>query len=121
MYLLTLDQGLDIETNELQMNLGRFDKDIFKKCSHCSQVFFIKKFFKIDEDTCNACAKLLEKDTRIDPKIHVLWKDNAKYRVLSDLHRSHVDYIFRREKITEKIGQVSNDDLEKHLNVLLNY
>ena len=95
------------------MNLGRFDKDIFKKCSHCSQVFFIKKFFKIDEDTCNACEKLLEKDTRIDPKIHVLWKDNAKYRVLSDLHRSHVDYIFRREKITEKIGQVSN--------VLLNY
>ena len=100
------------------MNLGRFDKDIFKKCS---QVFFIKKFFQIDEDTCNACAKLLEKDTRIDPKTHVLWKDNAKYRVLSDLHRSHVDYIFRREKITEKIGQVSNDDHEKHLNVLLNY
>ena len=121
MYLSILDQGLDIETNKLQMNLGRFDKDIFKKCSHCSQVFFIKKNFKIDEDTCNTCAKLLEKDTRIDPKIHVLWNDNAKYRVLSDLHRSHVDYIFRREKITEKIGQVSNDDHEKHLNVLLNY
>ena len=103
------------------MNLGRFDKDIFKKCSHCSQVFFIKNNLKMDEDTCNACLKLLEKDTRIDRKIHVLWKDNAKYRALSDLHCSHVDYIFRREKITEKIGQVSNDDLEKHLNVLLNY
>ena len=75
--------------------------------------FLSKKKMKMDEDTCNACEKLLEKDTRIDPKIHVLWKDNAKYRVLSDLHRSHVDYIFRREKITEKIGQVSN--------VLLNY
>ena len=95
------------------MNLGRFDKDIFKKCSHCSQVFFIKKIFKIDEDTCNTCAKLLEKDTRIDPKIHVLWNDNAKYRVLSDLHRSHVDYIFRRAKIIERIGQVSNDDLKR--------
>ena len=67
----------------------------------------------MDADTCNACVKLLEKDTRIDPKFHVLWIDNAKYRVLSDLHRSHVDYLFRREKITEKIGQVSN--------VLLNY
>ena len=75
--------------------------------------FLSKKKMKMDEDNCNACAKLLEKDTRIDPKIHVLWKDNAKYRVLSDLHRSHVDYLFRREKITEKIGQVSN--------VLLNY
>ena len=96
----SIQVGLDIETNELQMNLGRFDKDIFKKCSHCSQVFFIKKKLKMDEDTCNAYLKLLEKDTRIDPKIHVLWKDNAKYRVLSDLHCSHVDYIFRREKIT---------------------
>ena len=75
----------------------------------------------MDGDTCNACEELLEKDTRIDPKIHVLWKDNAKYRALSDLHCSHVDYIFRREKITEKIGQVSNDDLEKHLDFLLNY
>ena len=103
------------------MKLGHFDKDIFKNCSHCSQVFFIKKKIKMDEDTCNACVKLLEKDARIDPKIHVLWKDNAKYRVLSDLYRSYVDNIFRREKITEKIGQGSNDDLEKHLNVLLNY
>ena len=54
----------------------------------------------MDGETCNACVKRLEKDTRIDPKLHVLWKDNAKYRVLSDLHCSHVDYIFRREKIT---------------------
>ena len=75
--------------------------------------FLSNRKFELDEDTCNACVKRLEKDTRVDPKIHVLWKDNAKYRVLSDLHCSHVDYIFRREKITEKIGQVSN--------VLLNY
>ena len=75
----------------------------------------------MNEDTCNACVKRLEKDNRIDPKIHVLWKDDAKYRVLSDPHHLHVDYKLRREKITEKIGQVSNDDLEKHLNVLLIY
>ena len=56
----------------------------------------------MDEDICNACVKRLEKDTRIDPKIHVLWKDNANYRVLSDLHHSYVDYIFMREKTTEK-------------------
>ena len=117
----SVQEGLDTETNELQMKLGHFDKDIFKKYSHCSQVFFIKKQFKMDEDTCNTCVKPLEKDTRINPKIHVLWKDNAKYRVLSDLYCSYVDNIFRREKITEKIGQGSNDDLEKHLNVLLNY
>ena len=83
--------------------------------------FLSKKKKKMDGETCNACVKRLEKDTRIDPKLHVLWKDNAKYRVLSDLHCSHVDYIFRREKITGKTGQVSNHDLQKHLSVLLNY
>ena len=83
--------------------------------------FLSNRKFELDEDTCNACVKRLEKDTRVDPKIHVLWKDNAKYRVLSDLHCSHVDYIFRREKITEKIGQDSNVDPEKHFNVLPNY
>ena len=65
-------------------------------------MYFLSKKIKMDEDTCNACVKRLEKDTRIDPKIHVLWKDNANYRVLSDLHHSYVDYIFTREKTTEK-------------------
>ena len=109
----SVQEGLDTETKELQMKLCHFDKDIFKKCSHCSQVFFIKKIFLMDEDTCNASVKLKKKDTIINPKIHVLWKNNAKYRVLSDLHHSHVDYIFRRAKIIEKIGQVSNDDLKR--------
>ena len=100
---LSIQEGLDTETNELQMILDSFDKDIFKNCSHCSHVFFIKKKkIKMDEDTCNACVKRLEKDTRIDPKINVLWKDNANYRVLSDLHYSYVNYIFTREKITEQ-------------------
>ena len=40
---LSIQEGLDTETNELQMILDSFDKDIFKNCSHCSHVFFIKK------------------------------------------------------------------------------
>ena len=54
----SVQEGLDTETKELQMKLCHFDKDIFKKRSHCSQVFFIKNFFLMDEDTCNACVKL---------------------------------------------------------------
>ena len=42
----SVQEGLDTETNELQMILDFFDKDIFKKCSHCSHVFFIKKKLK---------------------------------------------------------------------------
>ena len=52
---------MDTETNKLQMNLERFDKDILKKCTDCHQVFAIKIFFEKHEKTCNACVKLLEK------------------------------------------------------------
>ena len=40
---LSISEGLNTETNELQMHLGRFDKDIFKNCKCCIQVFAIKK------------------------------------------------------------------------------
>ena len=43
---LSVQEGLDTEINELQMHLGRLDKDIFKKCGHCHQVFIIKKILK---------------------------------------------------------------------------
>ena len=83
--------------------------------------FYYQKNFKIDEGACNACVNILEKDTRINPQIHILWKDNAKYRVLSDLHHCYIDYIFCRERITAKSGKVSDENLGIHLNVLLNY
>ena len=34
---------------------------------------------------------------------------------------SHVDYIFCREKIIGKTGEMSKDNLEIYLNSLLNY
>ena len=34
--------------------------------------------------------------------IHVIWKENTKYRVFSDLHRIYVDKIFRTEPFQEK-------------------
>ena len=58
---LSLSEDLDTETNKLQMNLERFDKDILKKCTDCHQVFAIKIFFEKHEKTCNACVTLLEK------------------------------------------------------------
>ena len=58
---LSVSEGLDRETNELQMNLDSFNKDIFKKCRYCHHVFAIKNKFEKDEETCNACIKLLEK------------------------------------------------------------
>ena len=72
---LSVSEDLDTKTNFLQMESGRFDKDIFKKCRHCCHVFDIKKNFEQDEDTSNAGVKLLEKEVTINPSVYVLWKD----------------------------------------------
>ena len=103
------------------MHLGRFDKDIFKNCKCCIQVFAIKKNFDKDEDTCNACVKPLEKVVKIKPHIYIMLKNNAKYRVFTDLHRSYADFIFRREPITGISKKISDEKLDIHLNALLNY
>ena len=79
---LSVSEGLNTETNELQMNLCWFDKDIFKKFKYCIQVLAIKKTFDKDKDICNACVKLLEKEVKINLHIYITWKNNAKYRVL---------------------------------------
>ena len=47
---LSVSEGLDTETNKLQMNLEHFDKDIFKKYTYCHQVFAIKNNLKKDKN-----------------------------------------------------------------------
>ena len=53
--------------------------------------------------------------------MHIIWKDNAKYRVFTELHCSYTDHIFRREPIRGKSGKISNEKLDNYLNSLLNY
>ena len=53
--------------------------------------------------------------------MHIIWKNNAKYRVFTELHCSYTDHIFRREPIRDKSGKISNEKLDNHLNSLLNY
>ena len=55
---LSVSEGLNTETNELKMDLDRLDKNIFKKCTYCHQVFAIKKKSEKDKKTCNTCVKL---------------------------------------------------------------
>ena len=40
---LRVSEGLDTETDFLQMNLGPFDNNIFKKCRYCGHIFDTKK------------------------------------------------------------------------------
>ena len=50
-------------------------------CRLFSQLFIIIKNFKNDENTCNSCFKI-NSDIDKFSKMHVIWKNNAKYRVL---------------------------------------
>ena len=103
------------------MNLGRFDKYIYNKCSYCSQVFELKNFFEKEKDACNALVRLLEKEIEISPHIYIMWNNNAKYRVFTDLQRSYTDSIFRKEPTNEISRKISYGGLDIHLNSLLNY
>ena len=87
---LSVSEGLDTETNKLEMNFERFNKYIFKKCRYCHHVFSIKKIFEKDKETCNACVKPLEKEVKISPSIDIFWRNNTKYRVFTDLHLSFI-------------------------------
>ena len=53
--------------------------------------------------------------------MYVLWKDNAKNQVFTDLHRSYVVYIFKREPKNEVSGKICHEKLDIYLNSLLNY
>ena len=108
---ISVKEGLDIESEKLHLEI--YDKDITKQCFHCRQHFIIIKIFKLNHNICNECEKLLEKDDRISPMIWIIWKYNAKYRVLSNLYLQYVQKIMRREDaILQKSGEIN---VEKYL------
>ena len=85
-------------------------------------VRFLKlKKNKKDDETCNEYFELLQKEDKTNTFIRIIWKENAKYRVFTDLHLSYTDHIFRRERIRGKSGKTSNEKLDNYLNSLLNY
>ena len=79
-------------------------------------VFKIEKAFTENEFICNMCLKLLDKNDETSSKIYIIWKDNLKFRVFSNLYRSFLDKIFRNENIKDKIGEISKETIAMHLN-----
>ena len=116
---ISVSEGLNTELKTSELCLERYDKEIYKKCGHCCQVIEIKKKFKEDTDTCDVCFKLLQKEEKMNTFIHIIWKENTKYRIFSDLHRIYVDKIFRREPILGKSGSVSKEKNYIYMNAFL--
>ena len=93
--LLSIKEGLNTELSDLDLTIGKYNKDLFQECNFCYRVFEIKKAFKENEYICNQCFKLLQKvKDEISPKIYIIWNENAQYRVCTNVHRLLDDYTF---------------------------
>ena len=53
---------------------------------------------------------------KINLQIHIIWTENQKYRVFTNLHRSFLDNLFRRENTKRKCGKISQETIEIYLN-----
>ena len=104
---ISTKEGLhtDLKTSELM--LGKYDKEVYQSCQYCHQVIEIKKAFKENDFICNICFELLQNVDKINPEIHVIWRENQKYRIFRNFHCSFVDRIFRYENIKKKYGEIS--------------
>ena len=96
--------------------LGHYNKEVYWSCRNCRCVIDIKKGFKEDPSVCNECFKLLQNQDRINPQIHIIWREDQKYRVFKNFHGSFLDNIFRMENIKSKCGEVLQETIEIYLN-----
>ena len=113
---VSVSEGLNTDLPTSKLILGHSNNEIYRECSHCKCVIEIEKVFIENEFICNMCLKLLDKNNETGSKIYIIWKDNLKFRVFSNLHRSFLDKIFRNENIKDKIGEISKETIAMYLN-----
>ena len=85
---VSVSEGLNTDLPTSKLILGHYNKEIYRECSHCKCVIEIEKAFTESEFICNMCLKLLDKNDETSSKIYIMLKDNLKFRVFSNLHRS---------------------------------
>ena len=108
---------LDIDENDIRF--GRYNKDVYRECEWCQQVFNIEIAFKENAFLCNGCYKLLESEDIkevISPKIIVYYTENQMYRICSNMDRSLAEAVFRSENVKNKEGIISKEAIYKFLN-----
>ena len=59
---------------------------------------------------------LLENEDQDNPRIHIIWTENQKYKVFSNFYQAFLDRVFRHESIKNKCGKISNETIDKHIN-----
>ena len=113
---VSTQEGLSINLNTSELMLGNYKRKIYQKCKYCHSVIEIKNDFKENAFICNVCFKLLQNHDKSNPEIHIMWTENQKYRVFTNLYRSCLDIVFRRENLKDKCGEISQETIAIYLN-----
>ena len=112
-------QKINLSTSDLL--LGKFDKKVFQDCRFCHYISEIKKAFTKNSYICDCCMALLENQDQDNPKIHIIWTENQKYRVFPNFYCDFLDCIFRHENIKNKCGKIDNETIERHINAHISH
>ena len=74
----------------------------------------------LKKNVCDYCMELLENEDQDNPRLHIIWTENKKYRVFSNFYRAFLDRVFRHENIKNKCGKINNEAIDKHINAHIN-
>ena len=107
--LVSVKEGLNTDLKTSELMLGKYDTEVYRNCEHCHYVIETKKAFKENEFICNMCFKLLQNQDKINSQVQIIWRENQKYRVFTNFHRSFWDNLFRKENVKDKCGEVSQE------------
>ena len=113
---VSVSEGSNTELPIYKLMLRNYDKEVYRECSYCYCVIEIKKAFRENEFICKMCSKLFQNHNEINSKIHIIWTNNQKYRVFTNLYRSFLDKIFNSENIKDKSGEISQETIANYLN-----
>ena len=106
---ISIKKGLDTETEKAHLDIY-IDKTKSRVCNLGPQLFAIAKNFKENENTCDSCFKITSHINK-DGKMHIVWRNNQKFRVFTNLWRSFAQEIMNKKDIVEKYGYV---DVKKY-------
>ena len=97
-------EGINLEAYEHRDDF--IDECISKRCDSYRVLLHIKNNFNYKERICGRCYKILL-NIEFEPRdTLVIWLNNCKYRVLTNLRRGQAQRLMEREKITDRYGHI---------------
>ena len=106
---VSVKEGIDTDTYMSYIG-GDVDSEISKKCCKCCVLFYIKRNLNKDKKICDICYDILADDHE-SGQIYIVWTDNQKFRVFTNLYWGCVQTLINKEKPEDRCGYV---DLHKY-------